>query len=97
MAVGLATAAAAALKAPTGVWIAMLVLAGLCLIAAGLQHWREGKAEAPPQPVPLPVVRTGYKGRPGSTGTFRGTTFGSSLDTDIDNEGDVEVEDSDLR
>ena len=41
--------------------------------------------------------RIGYRGRPGSTTTFRGTRwFGQKLDTDIDNEGDIDVEDSDV-
>lgn len=40
--------------------------------------------------------RVGYHGRPGSTGNFRGTKFGSGLDTDILNEGHVEVHDSDV-
>ncbi len=40
---GLATAGSAALHAPPGVWIALLLAAGMCLIAAGLQHWREGR------------------------------------------------------
>jgi hypothetical protein len=40
--------------------------------------------------------RVGYRGRPGSTARFRGTRFGESLDTDIDNQGDIDVEDSDV-
>jgi hypothetical protein len=40
--------------------------------------------------------RTGYRGHPGSTATFRRTRFGSGLDTDIDNEGDIDVDDSDI-
>lgn len=45
MAFTCATAAIAALHAPKGVWIATLILAAICLIAAGLNHWREGKAD----------------------------------------------------
>jgi hypothetical protein len=52
---------------------------------------------APPEAPSSPTGRVGYKGRPGSIGKFRGTTFGERLDTDIDNEGDVNVEDSDLK
>jgi hypothetical protein len=39
----LATAAAAGLHAPTGAWIATLALGALCVLAAGLQHRREGR------------------------------------------------------
>lgn len=45
---GLATACSAALHAPPGVWIVLLVVAGICLIAAGLQHWREGRTHTNP-------------------------------------------------
>lgn len=39
----LGTGAAAPLGAPNGVWIALLVLAGMCFVMAGRQHWREGE------------------------------------------------------
>lgn len=41
--------------------------------------------------------RVGYKGRASGTATFRGTTFGSDLDTAIDNEGQIDVQDSELK
>lgn len=41
-----ATAAAAGLHAPHVVWIATLILAAICLVTAGVQHWREGRHSA---------------------------------------------------
>jgi len=59
---------------------------------------RNEQHEAAVRPSPgVSLGRVGYRGRQGSTGKFRGTTFGEGLDTDIDNEGDVDVEDSDVR
>ena len=43
-----ATAAAAGLHAPAGVWVAMLCVAGVLLVLAVLQHWRESKVSAAP-------------------------------------------------
>jgi hypothetical protein len=88
-------------KMPSAVWIPLLALGTLMMVGPGAvwtvqrMHARKRERQAPS--APPPTGRTGYRGRPGSTGTFRATTFGSSLDTDIDNEGDVDVEDSDLR
>ena len=48
------------------------------------------------KPTPPPGGRTGYRGRPGSTATFRRTRFGEGLDTDIDNEGNIDVDNSDV-
>lgn len=43
-----------------------------------------------------PAGRVGYHGAPGSTATFRNTRFGTGLDKDILNEGDIDVDGSDV-
>jgi hypothetical protein len=53
-------------------------------------EWLTG-AEADQQ---LAAGRTGYRGRKGSRANLRGARFGSKLDTGIENEGDVEAEES---
>ncbi len=73
-----------------------LVGVGVLVCAWGLVAWRQRKANLGERDDRAPG-RIGYKGRPGSTGTFRRTRFGDGLDVDIDNEGDIDVDDSDLR
>lgn len=90
----IATALAALITGPIG--------AAACLAAALMIWFAFGYGPARrwlglPGPKKERQGRTGYKGHPGSTGRFRNTDFGDTLDVDIDNEGDVDVEDSELR
>jgi hypothetical protein len=80
------------LGGPTG---AAICLALMAMIALVLWTPLRGWLGIPPH-LTESRGRVGYRGRPGSTATFRRTRFGETLDTDIDNEGDIDVDDSDV-
>jgi len=45
----------------------------------------------------VPSGRVGYVGRPGSYGNLKNATFGEKLDVAIDNEGDVDASEADIK
>ena len=51
----------------------------------------------PPAVGTEPVGRVGYRGRLGSYGNLKNATFGDKLDTAIDNEGDVDASEADIK
>lgn len=83
---------------------AICLIAALLLAAAWyippIRRWlglKLHRSAAAPGESSTETGRVGYKGHPSGTATFRGTTFGSDLDTSIDNEGQIDVQDSELK
>jgi hypothetical protein len=77
----------------------LLTLGVLCLVVAGMIAtvlWTPMRAWLGIPPAAHGAGKIGYRGRRGSTGRFNRSRFGEGLDTAIDNEGDIEVDDSDI-
>ena len=90
MSFALATTALSALGLPPLVWLIVLGIA-IVLGLIAVRFWLSS-----PPPESAPKMRWGYVGRPGSSANLKGAKFGSGLDVYIDNEGAVDLGDSEV-
>jgi hypothetical protein len=90
-AVGAALALGADLSAPLGIFLAVVVCAAVFAVALAL-NGRRSDMEARSEPAP---ERVGIRNRQGGRSTSKRPTFGSGLDTAIENQDGGESQDED--
>jgi hypothetical protein len=76
-------------------------ICGVLAVVLALILWTplRGWLGIPPKQEPSTETggRVGYRGRPGSYGNLKNATFGEKLDTAIENEGDVDASEADIK
>jgi hypothetical protein len=82
------------LGGPTGAAICLVVAVMIALVLwTPLRGW----LGIQPSKATEPVGRVGYRGHQGSYGNLKNATFGEGLDTAIDNEGNVDASEADIK